>query len=95
MSNFSTGPRHMSASLTFSHPREVEITLGYSYSILWTGEDYEVTVMSEPDEEGQREFIDRATRPTLALCVSFVKTVLRRDILMMIENEMIVYSEEI
>jgi hypothetical protein len=95
MANFRTGPREMTATMSFSAPRITEISLTYAYSILWTGEDYEVTVYEdEPVDNEVVQFVDRANRETLAHCVSFVKGVLKRDILQMAQD-MVVFEEEI
>lgn len=91
MSNFQTGLREITASVPLANG---EVSLTYCYQILWTGDDYEVTVSSEPDEEGQMEFIQRANKETLAHCVTFVKNVLRRDIVQMVQDR-VVFEEEI
>lgn len=91
MANFQTGLREMTATV---HLLNGEVSLSYCYQILWTGDDYEVTVMSEPDETGQMEFIERANRETLAHCVAFVKNALRRDVVQMVQDR-VVFEEEI
>lgn len=94
MSNFTTGLREITASIAFSQPRPTEISLTYCYQILWTGEDYEVTISAEPDETGQMDFIERSHWGTLAHCVEYVKRVLARDLAKSAEN-FVIFEEEI
>lgn len=91
MANFQTGLRGMTASIQFANG---EASLTYFYQVLWTGDDYEVTVMSEPSEDSTMEFIERANRGTLAHCVAFVKNALRRDVVQMAQDR-VVFEEEI
>ena len=85
----------MTATMSFSKPSLTEIDLTYGYHILWTGEDYEVTVYEdEPVDHASIQFIDRATRPTIASCLSFVKHVLTRDMLRAAQD-MVVIEEQI